>query len=205
MPYINLPPVVSEMFWDLDRRIRSLETAYRFNVPNVNFNTNAPTNSNTGDMFYDTYADILKYWDGTNWVEIADNSLGTSLLSWTPTWSGTGLAYTGTPASGRYMKIGKLIHFQITVVCTTVTNFGTGGYSITLPTGLAPNYRFLVNGAIRKGSADWNIEGFLTAGSTTITLGHPTANGGTDIFSHNKPTTLTTADVWYISGQYFIA
>jgi hypothetical protein len=70
MPFINLPPVVSEMFWDLDRRIRSLETAFRFNAPNLDFAVNAPTNPRTGDMFYDTDAQCqVKYWNGTAFIE----------------------------------------------------------------------------------------------------------------------------------------
>jgi hypothetical protein len=70
MPYINLPPTLSEMFWDLDRRIRSLETAYRFNAPNVNIATNPPSNPNSGDMYYDLATSRLVYWDGTAWQKL---------------------------------------------------------------------------------------------------------------------------------------
>ena len=106
MPFINLPPVVSEMFWDLDRRIRSLETAFRFNMPNVNFNTNIPTNPRVGDLYYDTYASQVTYWNGTEWVVIGDDNLGVPVIQWTSTWAGTGLAYTGTPAIGRSSRSG---------------------------------------------------------------------------------------------------
>lgn len=75
MPFINLPPVVSEMFWDLDRRIRALETAFRFNAPNLDFTTNEPTNPRTGDIFFDTNNEHLVYWNGTMWKRINDSNL----------------------------------------------------------------------------------------------------------------------------------
>jgi len=70
MPFINLPPVISEMFWDLDRRIRSLETAYRFNAPSLNFVTDLPTNPRQGDMYYVTNIGQLVYYNGTTWHKL---------------------------------------------------------------------------------------------------------------------------------------
>jgi hypothetical protein len=70
MPFINLPPVVSEMFWDLDRRIRSLETAFRFNCPSLDFSTNAPTNPREGDLYFATDEGHLVYYNGTSWHKL---------------------------------------------------------------------------------------------------------------------------------------
>jgi hypothetical protein len=70
MPYINLPPVVSEMFWDLDRRIRSLETSFRFNAPSLDFSTDLPTNPREGDMYYATDIGFLVYYNGTAWHKL---------------------------------------------------------------------------------------------------------------------------------------
>ena len=209
MPYINLPPVVSEMFWDLDRRIRSLETAYRFNVPNVNFNTSLPTNPNAGDMFYDTYANQLKYWNGTEWVVIADNNLGVPVVPFTSTWSGTGLTYTGTPAVGQYSRVGKMITFNIRVDCTTVTNFGTGGYYLTLP--IAPYNNFVFrNGGLHDTSANvhYSILGDSHTSSTSIELLYSKSQGShveDSPFKQGSPLNLATADFFYLSGTYFIA
>jgi hypothetical protein len=74
VPFINLPPVISELFWDLDRRIRALETSYRFNAPNIDFATNEPTNPRTGDIFYDTDSEHLVFWNGTAWKRINDSN-----------------------------------------------------------------------------------------------------------------------------------
>ena len=204
MAYYNLPPVLSTAMDELDKRLRRLETAIRFSAPAI---ATDPTNPKSSDIIYNTTSNLMKYWNGTSWITLADNNGGTPIITFTPTWSGTGLTYTGTPATGQYMKIGKLIHFNIQVNCATVTNFGTGQYSITLPTGLAPAYRYIVNGGILKGSnsATWNLEGIITSGSTTITMAHPTSNGGLDVFSASKPINLSTADNWFVAGQYFIA
>jgi hypothetical protein len=205
MAYINQPFDLRMIMSDLDQRLRKLETAQRLTAPNVNFNTSTPTNPRIGDMYYDTYGLYLKYWNGTAWIEIADDNLGTPRLSYTPTWSGTGLAFTGTPATGTYIRVGKMVFYNIQVNCATVTNFGTGQYSITLPTGLAPATSFQHLGGLHKGADHYTLLADLGASSTSITLYHPTANGSQDIFSHNKPTALTTSVTWYVSGTYFIA
>jgi hypothetical protein len=205
MAYINQPFDLRMIMSDLDQRLRKLETAQRLTAPNVNFSTSTPTNPRIGDMYYDTYGLYLKYWNGTAWIEIADDNLGTPRLSYTPTWSGTGLAFTGTPATGTYIRVGKMVFYNIQVNCATVTNFGTGQYSITLPTGLAPATSFQHLGGLHKGADHYTLLADLGASSTSITLYHPTANGSQDIFSHNKPTTLTTSVTWYVSGTYFIA
>lgn len=70
MPYINLPPTVSEMFWDLDRRIRALETSFRFNCPSLDFSTNEPTNPREGDLYYATNVGHLVYYNGTSWHKL---------------------------------------------------------------------------------------------------------------------------------------
>jgi hypothetical protein len=71
MPYINQPPALQTMFADLDARLRKLETAQRFTAPNVDFGTTLPSNPRTGDIFFDTDASVLMFWDGSAWVEIA--------------------------------------------------------------------------------------------------------------------------------------
>jgi hypothetical protein len=207
MPFINLPPTASEMFWDLDRRIRALETAYRFNFPNVDFNTSTPTNPNVGDAFYDTYNDQLKYWDGTKWVVIADNAFGVPVVPFTSTWSGTGLTYTNNPAVGQYSRVGKMITFYILVTLTNVTNFGTGDYSLTLPTGLPSQMHAVIQGGLHDTSTNshLNLLGDLAPASLNIELYYPTSNGINNKFDHNSPLTLATADYFYISGTYFIA
>jgi hypothetical protein len=70
MPFINLPPVISEVFWELENRVRRLETAYRFNAPSIDFSTNLPTNAREGDMYYATDIGQLVYYNGTDWHKL---------------------------------------------------------------------------------------------------------------------------------------
>ena len=134
-----------------------------------------------------------------------DNTVQTTApgvpVPYNPTWSGTGLAFTGTPATGSYMKVGKLVTFRAKVVCTTVTNFGTGQYSITLPFSVASNYQFN-DGAIHRSSNGnhYPLKGHID-NSNILTLWD--GAGATDIvFDHNSPYTLTTSDYFYITGTY---
>jgi hypothetical protein len=71
MAYINQPPALQQMFADLDSRLRKLETAQRFTAPNVDFGTSTPDYPRTGDIFFDTDALVLMFYDGSTWVEIA--------------------------------------------------------------------------------------------------------------------------------------
>lgn len=201
MAYLNQPQDLHRIYTDLDSRLRKLETAVRFTAPDVSV---VPTYPRTGDIVYNNTADYMEYWNGTEWVVFGDNNLGVPVVTWTPTWAGTGLAFTGTPAQGYYSRVGKMITYHVQVNCSTVTNFGTGQYTITLPTGLAPGYDFQHIGGLHKNTSHYTLLADLEASTTTVSLYHPTANGAQDVFNYNKPTTLTTASTWYFSGTYFL-
>lgn len=69
---------------------------------------------------------------------VAGNVQLPSAVRWSPTFSATGLAFTGSGATyptynSYYVKHGQLVTFQIEVLCSTVTNFGTGQYKLQLP------------------------------------------------------------------------
>jgi hypothetical protein len=205
MAYINQPPALQQMFADLDSRLRKLETAVRFTAPDV---TSEPTYPRVGDIIYNNMQDYMEYWNGTEWVVFGDDNLGVPVISYSPVWSGTGLAFTGTPAVGQYSRVGKMITFYIKVNCTTVTNFGTGQYFLTLPFAPFNNFVFR-NGGLHDTSANlhYSILGDSHAGSTSIELLYSRSQGShvqDDPFNHNSPLTLATADFFYISGTYFL-
>jgi hypothetical protein len=209
VPFINLPPVVSEMFWDLDRRIRSLETAFRFNAPNIDFATNTPSNPRTGDMFYDTDAELLKYWNGTQWIEVADNNLSTSITTTTNAilnTTGTAPTYTGNPVLVESQRIGKMITAYVEIVGTTVTNWGTGQIYFTLPVGF-PTFAHdvIASGTILDNGTLYTIFGKIAQGDNKMYLFHPTSNGGSDEVTHNKPAVLDSTSVITINGVAILA
>jgi hypothetical protein len=66
-----------------------------------------------------------------------DASLPTA-VRYTPSFTGTGLTFTGTGTShpaydSWYVKHGQIVHFGVKIDCTTVTNFGTGQLKTQLP------------------------------------------------------------------------
>jgi hypothetical protein len=209
MPFINLPPTVSEMFWDLDRRIRALETAFRFNFPNVDFNTSTPTNPNTGDAFYDTYAGLLKYWNGTEWVEIADNNSSPSLITTTNAvlkTTNNNIVYTGSPVTIESQQVGSMLSAYAEILGTTVSNWGTGQIYFSLPVGF-PTFAhdIVAPGYILRNGDHFTIFGVLPEGTTDMYLWHPTSNGGSALVDYNSPAVLNTNSKIVLNGVAILA
>jgi hypothetical protein len=208
MAYINQPPDLRVLFSDLDQRLRKLELAQRFTAPNVDFSTNTPTNPRVGDQFYDTDAELMKYWNGTQWVELADNLYSTSILTYNTTIQSTNnnMVYTGNPCLIEIQRIGKMITANAEIRFTNVTNFGTGQIYFNLPAQIPTRAHDLAaTGYLTVGGTTYTIFGTLGATATQMFLWHPTSNGSSDTVTHNKPTTLTTTSVINITGVALLA
>ena len=123
---------------------------------------------------------------------------------YSPVWSGTGLAFTGTSASGYYVKVGSVVTVQIDVEFDNVTNFGTGQYSLTLP--IASRYHTDVyGGSVHSvgGTTDhYSLKGHLSPSSTTMTIWSLKSSAQDEPFDHNSPVVLTTADKFHMSFTY---
>jgi hypothetical protein len=204
MAYINQPIDLRLAFDAIKDRLRKLETAVRFTAPDV---STEPTYPRVGDIIYDNATDQMKYWNGTIWVVFGDNNLGVPKIAFNSTWTGTGLAYTGTPATGFYSRVGKMIFFTIRVDCTTVTNFGTGDYSLTLPTGLTPSIHNVVDGGLHHVAtgAHYMLSMDIVPSTLTAELYYPQSNGTMARMDYNSPHTLQTADFFYFTGMYFLS
>jgi hypothetical protein len=131
--------------------------------------------------------------------------LTTKINSYNPIWSATGLTFTGTPATGSYIKIGNLVTVQIDVLFTTVTNFGTGQYSLTLP--IASKYHTDVYGGsihhANNGATDhYSIKGHLSPGSIGMTVWNLKSSALDEPFDHNSPFILDTNDKFHMSFSY---
>lgn len=208
MGYINQPPDLHAMFQDIEQRLRKLETATRLTAPNVDFATNTPPYPRVGDMFYDTNAEFLKYWNGTNWIEIADNNLSTTISSVNATLKtiNNNIVYTGNPCVVQSQRIGKMITANAIITCTNITNFGTGQWYFELPAGF-PTFtsEVIATGSIIKAGVVYTIFGVIAQGDNKMYLYHPTSNGGSDTVTYNKPVVLTTTCVITINGVAIIA
>lgn len=209
MGYINQSPDLHSLFADIYDRLRLLETAQRFTNPNVNFATNTPTNPRVGDQYYDTDAEMLKYWNGTQFIELADNNLATSIIVTTNAVLKTvnnNIVYTGQPLTMESQKIGKMITAYAEIVGTTVSNWGTGQIYFELPTGFPTfAHKVVASGSIVDGGATYTIFGVIAAGDNKMYLWHPTSNGGSDTVTHNKPTVLDSTSTILINGVALLA
>jgi hypothetical protein len=131
--------------------------------------------------------------------------LTTEIKSYSPVWSGTGLAFTGTPATGAYIKIGNLIQVQITVDFDNVSNFGTGQYSLTLPFPSKYHtdvYGGSVHDTVNQGVDHYSLKGHLSDNSSTFTIWNIKSSAADEAFDHNSPINLTTADLFHMSFSY---
>jgi hypothetical protein len=208
MAYINQPFDLRMIMSDLDQRLRKLETAQRLTAPNVDFDTSTPTNPRVGDMYYDTDADLLKYWNGTAFIEIADNNLSTtiSVLPTTMQTVNNNMVYTGNPVTIEVQRIGKMITANAIIDFTNVTNFGTGQIYINMPVGIPTRaHNLSAGGFLVDGGTTYTIFATLGASATQMYLWHPTSNGGSDTVTHNKPTTLDVTSVINITGVALLA
>lgn len=208
MAYINQPPDLRVMFSEIYSRLNKLETAQRFTAPNVDFSTNTPTNPRVGDQFYDTDAELMKYWNGTQWVELADNLYSTTVNNFATTIQSTNnnMAFTGTPCDIEIQRIGKMITANATITCTNVTNFGTGQIYFNMPVGIpARSHDLAASGFLVDGGTTYTIFGTLGATANRMYLWHPTSNGGSDILDYNSPAVLDTTSVINITGVALLA
>jgi hypothetical protein len=208
MAYINQPFDLRMIMSDLDQRLRKLETAQRLTAPNVDFDTSTPTNPRVGDMYYDTDADLLKYWNGTAFIEIADNNLSTtiSVLPTTMQTVNNNMVYTGNPVTIEVQRIGKMITANAIIDFTNVTNFGTGQIYINMPVGIPTRaHNLSAGGFLVDGGTTYTIFATLGASATQMYLWHPTSNGGSDTVTHNKPTTLDVTSSINITGVALLA
>jgi hypothetical protein len=197
------------MFQDLDSRLRKIETATRFTAPNVDFATNTPSNPRIGDQYYDTDAELMKYWNGTTFVEIADNNLSTSIITVTNSTlhtTNSNLTYTGSPVTIELQRIGKMITAYAEIIGTTVTNWGTGQIYFQFPAGFPVfAHEVVASGTIKDGGTLYTIFGVIPVGDNKMYLYSPTSNGGSDIVDYNSPTVLDTTSVITINGVALIA
>jgi hypothetical protein len=129
----------------------------------------------------------------------------TTINTYAPVWSGTGLVYTGTPTTGTYIKIGNLVTVQIDVVFTNVSNFGTGQYSLTLP--FESKYHTDVFGGsihkiVNQGIDHYSIKGHLSDSSSTFTIWAIGSNAADQPFDHDSPVNIDTDDRFHMSFTY---
>lgn len=116
-----------------------------------------------------------------------------------------GLSFSGTPATGSYIRNGDLVTFRIYLDLSTVEKFGTGNYTLSLPFSPAQNYVFR-DGAIHDNAKERHFQMYGDAEVKSINLSLMYSEGSQDLFMNSlSPLELDTRDFMYISGTYEVA
>jgi hypothetical protein len=122
-----------------------------------------------------------------------------------PVWSGIGLAYTGTPATGFYVKLGNSVTVQIDVEFDNVSNFGTGQYHLTLPFNSMYHtdvYGGSIHQVVNQGIDHFSIKGHLTDGSNDISIWSINSASKDEPFDHNSPIGIDSSDKFHMLFTY---
>jgi hypothetical protein len=147
---------------------------------------------------------------------------GPMSIRYSPTFSATGLTFTGSNSTyptynSYYTKHGQLVSFVIEVDLSTVTNFGTGQYNLQLPTTPLSGKNHFTGWAwpditIPADSSNHIILNVDTAGVTsTLDLHYLVLSPASpkpvveSLFSQGNPYTLTTNSRIYVNGTYISA
>lgn len=131
-------------------------------------------------------------------TEVSYTLGGGTIAGTQPTFNGAPMFY------GAYVQTGATVFFNVSVVMTNITNFGTGQYYVTLP--FASKYSYSTSaGRITDSSSGraYTLHGYAAAGSNVLLLTYD--SGAQQVaFDYNSPVTLTTTDVFVISGTYIV-
>ena len=134
----------------------------------------------------------------------ADAEFGTP-QSWTPVFTsadGT-FAQSSNAATGSYIKNGLLVHVNINMPFTNVTNFGGGVYSLTLPFPTT-HHGGMHGGTLHDTSTSsfYTVKGHYEEGATTMTLWYQSIVTKDAEFDRNSPIELDTTDLVHFEFTY---
>jgi hypothetical protein len=124
------------------------------------------------------------------------------MQSYESTITGQGLTFSTNPTAGVLVQMGSFTSFHIVVDFSKVSDFGTGAYSVRLPSAPFENYSFR-NGYLFDSSANEYYPVFIQANKGQVMAELCYLNGARERpFDHNSPKKLVTGDFLYLSGNY---
>lgn len=125
-------------------------------------------------------------------------------VAWTPVLSATNFAQSSNPATGHYMKYGKMVVCRLNVPFSNVTNFGTGIYSINLPFPVS-HHMTIDSGTLHDVDTNsfYSLRGHVeNAGQSFMTLWYQSLVTKDAEFDFNSPFLLSTADYFHFDFIY---
>lgn len=136
----------------------------------------------------------------------------TEIKTYTPVWNTVSEDMTfsaaPSPITGYYIKIGNWVIVQIDVPMTNVEDFGSDGYTLTLP--FASKYHTDVYGgsihhSVNQGVDHYSIKGHLTEDETTFNIFVIGSNANDQAMTHTTPINLDSEDRFHMSFSYIAA
>jgi hypothetical protein len=135
------------------------------------------------------------------------NAIGGAWTAYTPAF--TGSVSNPTAAShtivGSWLSVGKLVFFRAQVSLGSA-NYGSGNYSLSLPTAVASTYFTLLTGNLYDSSAGglYRGGGIVSSGSSTalLVVDPTTAGNALRTVTPTVPFTFAVNDQIHIHGVY---
>ncbi|MEV6548017.1 hypothetical protein AB0M57_04815 [Streptomyces sp. NPDC051597] len=146
----------------------------------------------------------LTQYNGSGWVTVP---LGGTWTAYTPAWTAasTNPVLGNGTLQGRYMQVGTTVTFAIKITAGSTTTFGSGAWSLSLPTTPANNIDMIGHCMVGDASAGTsgysNGAAYIAQGTNTVS---PYAGGKQDmaIVTSLGPMTWATGDRLWVSGTY---
>ncbi|KAB2347357.1 hypothetical protein [Actinomadura rudentiformis] len=130
--------------------------------------------------------------------------IGGQWTNYAPTWSSTGTqpAIGNGLLNGRYMKVGRTVHWTVVIVPGSTTTFGTGAYRVSVPFQSAN--AVAVGELCVVGATRWQGQYEIVPNGTVAALYFPTS--ATDcrltVWSPTVPLTFANGNTFLLSGTY---
>lgn len=131
-------------------------------------------------------------------------SAAPSAATYTPVWTGSGSnpAIGNGTLAGRYMQVGKLVLATVNVTAGSTTTFGTGTYSLSLPTTAAAGFSWIGSGYVYDTSAA-TLTQVATRVLSGATVSEAFLTGVSSIqVAQTVPFTWANGDQWYQTVLY---
>ena len=122
--------------------------------------------------------------------------------TYTPNWTGS----VSNPAigngvlTGRYLQIGKVVHFRIDLLTGSTTTFGSGNYAWQMPVTASTSVNTAFTARLFDNSASTYLIGVAVPVSTTACA--LTTHGSTAVATPTVPITWGQDDRLLIAGHY---
>lgn len=156
-----------------------------------------PSSPVEGEPIFETDTDRLLLYDGSAWQQAGQLGAWTTF---TPTWTGatTNPAIGNGTLSGRYLRLfGRTYLTQFFILAGSTTTFGTGQWSLSLPSALTATTYAVGNVYYNNSSTAWH--GLCLVSGASAYLYSPTASGDVRL----AVTTSTVPAAW-ASTHYLV-